>query len=42
MRGLLGPFPRGDDTAVSVAQSESVACVSSIFGVRRTCRFLEF
>jgi len=40
MSGLPGPFPRGDDTAI--AQSESVACVSSIFGVRRACRFLEF
>ena len=30
MSGLPGPFPRGDDTAI--AQSESVACVSSNFG----------
>jgi hypothetical protein len=40
MSGLPGPFPRGDDTVT--AQSEFVACVSSIFGVRRTYRFLEF
>ncbi len=32
MSGLLGPFLRGDDT--TIAQSEPVACGSSIVGVR--------